>query len=98
MVKRVEVKAAKEKRVRFDQNMTIKFDEYLHKVCKVEFRFGEGTEKTMSYTGMVEAVIREGEQVPHLVLNAHYAGRTQIELDAVESVEEVGEDYFEKPS
>lgn len=71
------------------------FESYLHKICKVEFYFSRESERTMSYTGMVEGIVRDGEQAPHIVLNVHYAGRMQLELNDIKSIHETGEEYFE---
>jgi hypothetical protein len=74
--------------------MEILFESYLHKICKVEFYFSRKPERTMSYTGMVEGIVRESEQAPHIVLNVHYAGRVQLELRDIKSIHEAEEDYF----
>lgn len=74
--------------------MEFVFEKYLNKICKVEFYFNRDPERTMSYTGMVEAVVRDGEQKPHLVLNVHYAGRIQLELSGICSIHEAADDYF----
>lgn len=74
--------------------MEIRFENYLHKICKVEFYFSREPERTMSYTGMVEGVVRDSEQPPHLVLNAHYSGRMQLDLNDIKSINEAEDDYF----
>ena len=69
--------------------MPFPFEDFLYKYCRVEFQFSENPPRSMDYDGVVDAVVREGDEMDHLVLNVRYAGRVPIQLNAIVSIQEI---------